>query len=426
MRPIFAIPGVLLMSLQGVAAAAASAPIDPTMTGLWVPVYGKTAQTATGEFDMFPDGTLIERVYAVQGTPSTTTYLPITNDGPKPYLQWTINDTTLKPTNVESATATFSNGNFTITYADGTVNTGTYQLSANHRVMTLTMGNVQLAFRMVADSNGNLLPPSQPKAAATSSPVDPNLAGLWLESIPMPDQGYTQDTIFEIHPSGQFVAHIQHVTPQQNIEVGNSNSDFSTGNYTLRGANGRYTVINNDGSTVMASYVFSPGRKKMIVVYDQDTYGFLFVHLGDVGADDSLSLISGSKDLTDNHVVDPRLIGVWVGEIQNTNSITYKLIEWHPNGDFVMHVRNVTGSQSVMDVKDTNTYPGEFDAFSGRFLLNEPKGLRETGVYSFKPNASYGTELDLSWDTAKTQTDSYRVFGDFDANGAIRPLPTAK
>jgi hypothetical protein len=427
MRPLFAILGALLMGLQG-AAAATSTPIDPAVTGLWVPDYHANAEyVAQSEMDIFADGTDVAREYDIANAPATALYVPVKNDGPRPYLQWIINGTMLDSKGVDTGTAAFSNGQFKTSFPDES-DSGSYKLNADGRVMTMTMGKYQLVMKKVADATGKMI--AKPKAAAapvTSGGIDPQLAGLWREAIPMPDKGYTLETVFEIHPNGTFVQHIQHEATGQDVVVGNNSADVETDNATVRAANGRFTeTMAKGGATYSASYVFDHAGTKMIVIYDQDTYGYLFVRMGDVGADNSLSVSSILSVLDAVHVVDPKLVRVWIGGQQTGNNIKYIMIEWHPNGDFVMHVRNTTGSQSVMDVKDSATYPGQYDAFNGRFLLNEPNDLRETGVYSFTYGTPNGTQLNLSWDTNKTATDTFRVFGDFDVNGAIRPLPAAK
>jgi hypothetical protein len=327
---------------------------------------------------------------------------------------------------VTTGTASYQNGKYATTLS-GETDRGSYQLNADHRVMTLTQGKIQIELKKVADITGKMTVKPKAPPPVTSGSVDPKLVGMWLESVPLADKGYTLDTVFEVHPDGTFVVHVQHVAQGKDLVIGDSSADFSNETDKIAAANGRYTVTTGDGTAVSASYVFDHAKTKLLVTYDSDTYGYLFVHMGNVGADGSLTLISGSAALTASHVVDPKLVRVWIGGIQNGNNITYKMIEWHPNGDFVMHVRNVTGSQSPMDVKDSATYPGQYDAFGGRFLLNEPNDLRETGVYSFKDNPAVGgTELDLSWDTSKTTTDTYRVFGDFDSTGAMRPLTATK
>lgn len=415
-----------LLALLGASSTSAQAAIDPAVCGLWAPA--SESDYTAGELDFFPDGTFVEREVDTPTHTLTTLYTPKAPQGKRPFLQWTVNGTVTKPSKVQTGTATFDSGKFNLIFNASSkdngkgfgTNSGSYEISSDGHKMTLDLGGGEkLELRRVADATGTPAPRVvAPKSQTT--PVDPDLVGLWAERVAT-DKGYNLVTVFAIYPNGQFIVHIQHPT-DQSIYVGGSSQDVETDNDTIVAFNGRYTVTTSDGTSVPASYVISKDKQKMIVEYDSDTYGFLFVHEADINAQGDLIMQSGGTDPATVHYVDPKLVRVWAGQLQENGAsyITDKLIEWHPDGKFVLHIRHITASQSPMDVKDFQTYPGEYDAFRGRFLLDEPNYLRETGTYSVNGNI-----LDIHWDTNKTGDDQYSLYGDFDANGNIHPFASS-
>jgi hypothetical protein len=404
-------------------AASATGSIDPAVLGLWAPDLHDNL--IGPEYDFFPDGTMVQRLYDVPDNSMTALFEPVTGDGKWPYLRWTINGVIYQQKSALFGTANFANGSFTF-HMTGTPATGTYAISADGRHLTLTLpqDNAVLKFHLVADAMGNPLPPLPPPAP-TNDQVDPSLIGIWRESIPMPAKGYTQVTLFEFHPNGQFVAHIQHLTKGQSTTLNSTAADVETDPGTVRASGGRYDVTTPQGEDVLASYALSRDKQKLIVMYDTDDYGFLFEHLADITADDSISMtMSNGTYYKPPNEMDPALARVWMSSYHqhpadNFNVVT--LLEWHADGNFEMHVRNVSPGQSPLEAKDTTTVTGVCDAFGGRFLLAEPDGGRETGVYSIT-----GTQLNMAWDTEKQTTYSYQLYGSFDAKGNVVPLTAGK
>jgi hypothetical protein len=416
MRPLSIALGALLIMLGGLSASMQAATMDPAVIGLWAPDY--TAEYIGGEMDIFPDGTVIQRNYDTTDHPLTTLWVP---DGKKPHLEWTINGTRLKSKDVIAGTGNYSNGKFAMTFPSGS-NSGTYSISANHRKMTLDFGNgVKLLMTLIADSTGKPIP-HQPQPKPQAGSVDPDMGAYWVEKIPMPDKGYTQYTLYEIHPSGKFVYHIQQVKPGADLQLNDSSYDTQTLAGTIQSANGRCTISTTDGWTGSASYVYSPDKQKMTLLYDKDTCAYLFVNYAQIGTDDSVTMSSDISN-KENPVIDPRLVRVWIGSRQDAgvSYVTKTILEWHPDGTFVMHVRHVTGTQSPMDVQDAQTYPGNFNAFHGRFSLAQPQNLIQTGAYTVK-----GDELDMTWDANPGVNIPYQLYGDFDDKGVMRPFPTTK
>jgi hypothetical protein len=242
---------VVLVTLLSAANLSADG-LDSGVPGVWIESTVAPDFVENMDWIISPDGSFTE---GIQHTPPNGTV--------------NLHDTSSNESSYDG-TMTTSNGQFTLSFSDGSTNAGSYAISDDQSKMLMkedTVANAYLFQRYATlkgdGSDWNILPVttggltcllSGPTGTVNLNHygpahwVQPGLVGIWIAGAPTAAQPNTKTAIWVIQPDGASTLHVQNVTASQPMDPNSSAHDASTQIGFIDIFGGRFCFTSSDGS----------------------------------------------------------------------------------------------------------------------------------------------------------------------------------
>jgi hypothetical protein len=256
-------------------------------------------------------------------------------------------------------------------------------------------------------------------ARAQTATLDPNIAGLWINTTQIGSKTPAQTNVILLYPSGIFTELLEQPGPNTPIDLSDNKGTTSSCTGTYTAANGSLNLSPTQGTMGPRSYVLCDDHSRMILKINSGGGTFLFCRYGtttqkggwngitnwsEAAASLSCMIPPDGKvanlDLAGTaHWVDVGLAGVWVSGSQPTAANPNPQVSiWliHPDGSYVMHRQTISATQPMdpnSSAHDTSTSSANVDIFGGCFCFSSNGTSFMTGVYTL---GSDGNQLSIT------------------------------